>query len=261
MAEADAPGAPGTAARLRLQSRDAADSGAGRDGAGNRRPAAPDNPFLAAERRMSDGIEHALDEYRRVRDLGQERMFKAIYGSPLVEAMTGLGAKGARHVRRRGDARLRDELAQAKLALLASKIEQGGTLEATLRALMYIFREDRRIVDERTFRMMERIRNERPADGRTPIAEVKDCVRDQAGILQIDEERAIRALPSLVSGEEERARVLDAIQRIAEAQGTLSPNAQARLAKVREVLGSEATGEPGNQRRRRRAPGMDNSFE
>ena len=72
----------------------------------NRKPVASDNPFVAAERRMSDGIEHALDEYRRVRDLGQERMFKAIYGSPLVEALTGLGAKGARQVRRRGDTRI-----------------------------------------------------------------------------------------------------------------------------------------------------------
>ena len=129
----------------------------------------------------------------------QERMFKAIYGSPLVEALAGLRARGARDVPARGDTRLRDELAQAKLALLASKIEEGGPLEAVLRALMYIFREDRRIVDERTFRMMERIRNERPVENRKPIAEVKDCVRDQAGILQIDEERAIRALPSLVS--------------------------------------------------------------
>jgi len=203
----------------------------------NRQPVAPDNPFLAAERRMSDGIEKALDEYRRVRDLGQERMFKAIYGSPLAEALTGLGAKGARHVRRRGDVRLREELARAKLALLASKIEEGGPLEATLRAMMYVFREDHRIVDERTFRMMERIRNERADEDRRPIAEVKDCVRDQAGILQIDEDRAIRALPSLVSGEEERARVLDAVQRIAGAQGALSAKAQARLSKVKEVLG------------------------
>jgi hypothetical protein len=205
----------------------------------NRRPAAPDNPFLEAERRMSDGIERALDEYRRARDLGQERMFKAIYGSPLVESLGGMRARGARHVRGRGDARLRDELARAKLALLASKIEQGGTLEATLRALMYIFRDEHRIVDERTFRMMERIRDERPLAGRTPIAQVKDCVRDQAGILQIDEERAIRALPSLVPGEDERGRVFDAVQRLAEAQGTLSADAQARLARVREVLGLE----------------------
>jgi hypothetical protein len=207
-----------------------------------RRPAAPDNPFVAAERRMSAGIEQALDEYRHVRDLAQERLFKEIYGSPLVEAMTGLGAKGARRVQRRGDAQLRAELMQAKLALLALKVEEGGALEAVLRAVMYIFREDRRIVDERTFRMMERIgQEERPVAGRRRIAEVKDCVRNQAGILQIDEERAIRALPSLVDGADERARVLDAVQRIAEAQGTLSQKAQARMAKVQEVLGSGAS--------------------
>ena len=69
-----------------------------------------------------------------------------------------------------------------------------------------------------------------------------DATFDQAGILQIDEERAIRALPSLISGEEERARVLDAIQRIAGAQGALSANAQARLAKVQKVLGFDSLG-------------------
>ncbi|UEM23227.1 DUF3141 domain-containing protein [Skermanella mucosa] len=204
-----------------------------------RRPAAPGNPFVQAERRMSDGIVQALEEYRKSRDLAYERLFKAIYGAPLVEAAVGLRAEGARHVRRRGDSALRAELAKARLALLATRIEEGGRLEALMRALIYVFREDRRMVDERTFRMMERIRDERPDAERVSVARVKDCVRIQAAILQIDEERAIRALPSLVPDRAGRERVLDAVRRISLAQGALSATAQARLDQIQAALGLE----------------------
>ncbi|UEM05573.1 DUF3141 domain-containing protein [Skermanella rosea] len=203
----------------------------------DRRPATPGNPFVEAERRTSDGIVRALEEYRKARDLGYERIFKAIYGSPLVEAAVGLRAEGARHVRRRGDAGLRAELAKARMALLATRIGEGGRLEALMRSLLYVFREDRRMVDERTFRMMERIRDERPEAGKVNVAQVKDCVRVQAAILQIDEERAIRALPGLVPDREGRERVLDAVRRISQAQGALSAKAQARLDRIQAALG------------------------
>mgnify|MGYP002715696502 FL=1 len=106
-----------------------------------------------------------------------------------------------------------------------------------MRSLLYVFREDRRMVDERTFRMMERIRDERPEAGKVSVAQVKDCVRVQAAILQIDEERAIRALPGLVPDSEGRERVLDAVRRISGAQGALSAKAQARLDRVQAALG------------------------
>ena len=56
----------------------------------HRRPAAPDNPLRATEKAVAQQIETALDHYRDLRDRGQELAFKAIYNTPLVEALAGL---------------------------------------------------------------------------------------------------------------------------------------------------------------------------
>ena len=58
----------------------------------NRRPVAPDNPFVKVERDVSDQIEEALDQYRDARDDMSERMFKAIYESPWLAAAVGVEA-------------------------------------------------------------------------------------------------------------------------------------------------------------------------
>ena len=57
-----------------------------------RRPVAPDNPFLAWQAQISDGIIAALDGYRDQRDSIMEKTFLAIYSSPALQALVGLGA-------------------------------------------------------------------------------------------------------------------------------------------------------------------------
>ena len=59
-----------------------------------RRPAAPDNPLLHWQALVSDGIIQALDGYRDLRDSNLEKIFLAIYDSPVVQAMVGVGADG-----------------------------------------------------------------------------------------------------------------------------------------------------------------------
>ena len=49
-------------------------------------------------------------------------------------------------------------------------------------------------------------------------------------------------MPSLVPDATDRQRVMDAVRRIAEAQGALSPKAKARLRRVEDVWG--LSGEP-----------------
>ena len=57
-----------------------------------RQPAAPDNPLLQWQAMVSDGIIAALDGYRDQRDSSLEKIFLAIYSSPVLQAMVGLGA-------------------------------------------------------------------------------------------------------------------------------------------------------------------------
>ena len=57
-----------------------------------RQPASPDNPLLQWQAMISDGIIAALDGYRDLRDSNLEKIFLAIYSSPVMQAMVGLGA-------------------------------------------------------------------------------------------------------------------------------------------------------------------------
>src|SRR4029079_11852988 len=55
----------------------------------NRQPAAPDNPLVKWLEMVSDGSVAALDAYRDQREAGLEKLFLAIYSSPMLQAMVG----------------------------------------------------------------------------------------------------------------------------------------------------------------------------
>jgi hypothetical protein len=59
-----------------------------------RQPAAPDNPWLKWQEMVSDGIIAVLDGYRDQRDAQMEKIFLAIYDSPVLQAMLGTGVDG-----------------------------------------------------------------------------------------------------------------------------------------------------------------------
>ena len=56
-----------------------------------RSKAAPDNPLLAWQAMVSDQIVAALDGWRDVQEASVEQIFLAIYGSPVLQAMVGVG--------------------------------------------------------------------------------------------------------------------------------------------------------------------------
>ena len=55
---------------------------------------AADNPLALLEAEASRQIEAALDGYRDLRDRWYEQVFLAVYGSPLLQALVGLRARG-----------------------------------------------------------------------------------------------------------------------------------------------------------------------
>jgi len=71
-----------------------------------RRPAAPDNPFLALQEAASRQIVAGLDFWRDMRDAWGERMFLSVYGSPLLQAAVGIDPADTRPMRRAGKSQL-----------------------------------------------------------------------------------------------------------------------------------------------------------
>jgi pimeloyl-ACP methyl ester carboxylesterase len=202
----------------------------------NRQPIAGDNPFLALQEIWSQQIVATLDGYRDLRDAAGEAAFHAFYGSPLVQAMLGLRASDAPPRPRPG--REPEELAfveEQREALLA-RMSEGGLREAFIRALIYI-RLPQLSADERSFRMLQRLRDEYAQD--LSLADFKAAFRDQFMMVLLDPERAIASLPTLLAGRETDApKAFALIGDVLEAGGPLVPEGVRRQDEVARIFGA-----------------------
>jgi len=202
----------------------------------NRRPVSPDNPFLGFERMVSDTVANSLEAWGKGRDILQEALFFATYGSPLVQAMAGTRADGASADRRVERDLAREAMASRMAAQLEQRIDQGGLIEATVRALIYV-RQPEGTVDERGFTALKEVGATLPAAKRIGFARFKEVVREQFLMLLLDEERAIAALPKLMPEKrQERELGLAALRRVLAARGSLSPEDSRRLARVEALF-------------------------
>lgn len=200
-----------------------------------RRPVSPDNPFLTMERQFSAQMTTMLEAYASARDMMTEQFFLATYGSPMLQALVGLGASTSP----RNSARelIRQAAADRAAAEVEGHMEKGGLLEAAIRALIHVLRAEGHF-DERAAAMLEAMRQAKPAETRLTRAQFRDIVRMQSALLRLDEGRAIAALPKLLTAEPAAcAKALDAVRSVLLAQGELSAEGNARLAKLTGLFG------------------------
>ena len=210
----------------------------------DRRPAAPDNPFIVAERFMSEWIAGNLETYRVMRDAAVETFFLNTYGSPLLQALVGLGP----HVdgsERRIERDLTREVIEAELAhQMEARFETAEPVEVLLRALIYIRLPDG-VVDERGYAMLRAIRDEQPPERRMPLQELKRIVREQFMLLHADEERAVRAIPALLPARRaDREAMRDILHRLLAARGDESAACKPRLARIDAMFATAPEKQP-----------------
>ena len=198
----------------------------------SRRPVSADNPWLQAQTWVSTAITESLERWGEFRDGMTELMFMSAYGSPLLQAMVGLGAPGDEG-ERRIDRTLAREAAAAELkAGLDAKFEQGGLEEAALRAAIYV-RKPGSGFDERAYRALKLIRAKRKPNARLSHERFREIVRDQIQLLVADEGRAVAALPKLIGSNTEQIRLaLQAVRDLVTAEGSLPPDGKRRVARV-----------------------------
>ena len=113
-----------------------------------RRPAASENMFLAWQQDISNAVIESLDRWRDFRDTWCERIFFAIYGSPLLQAAVGLSDEPAR--RKHADEPRHPAMVEQLIADLKARMAHGGLREAAIRAMIYVMLGEG-VVDERTF--------------------------------------------------------------------------------------------------------------
>lgn len=197
-----------------------------------RRPAAPDNPYLAAEGAMSHWITGALEGYQRLRDAVVENAFLATYGSPWLRAMAGLG-QAEEATGRRVERDLVREAAEARsTAELEQKFEVGQPVDAALRALFYVHQAERDF-DEREFAVLKQFHAAQPPAERRSFAALKDDLREQSLLVRLDGDRAVEAIPKLLENHPDECRAsLAALHKVIDAREGLSEEGRRRLGRV-----------------------------
>jgi hypothetical protein len=202
----------------------------------DRRRVSTDNPFLAVERMVSGMIAGGLEAWGKARDAIHEEIFLNTYASPWLQALLGLRADGASPHRRIERDLAREAIAKQTAAYLEQRIDQGGLLEAAVRALVYVRLPEGK-ADERGFAALKQISSELPPAKRVGFARFKDIVREQFLILFLDQERAIAAIPKLLpDNRRECEDALGLVRRVLAAPGVLSAEASRRLERIETLF-------------------------
>jgi pimeloyl-ACP methyl ester carboxylesterase len=200
----------------------------------NRRPVAPDNPFIAMQENVSEQIVAALDGWRDFIETVAERTFLTVYGSPALQAAAGIDPADTRPLRKPAKNRLYQELVQKRIAELKSHIPLGGLREAVVRALIYVGL-GRGSVDERGFESVRRLRSRY---GDMPLSEFKRLVREQFAMLLIDQQAALAALPSLLRTDAQtRSEAFNVVRQVMAACGEISAEDEKRLSEIGRLFG------------------------
>lgn len=194
------------------------------------------NMFSAAEKTMAASISATLAAFGAARDAMTEQMFHLTYGSPFLQALAGLDPKGVEDDRRPEREALREQAKTKRREELEKLFDEGGAVEAALRSIIYIRRGEGG-ADERSFAVLKQLHDAQPPGRPRSMAQLKTALGEQSLLLRIDEARAVAAIPKLLPVDgEERARTLRAIERLASAQGELSPEGERRLAQVQKLF-------------------------
>ena len=204
-----------------------------------RRPAAPDNIFLAWQSDVSRRIVESLDAWRDARDSLQEQIFLGVYGLPFVQALVGEGTSNEPPRQQHPKEPMHRAMVERQIAELKARMVQGGLREAAIRAMLYIAMADGS-ADERAFAVLRQIRAEH--GGGLTLAEFKALVREQFFMLLVDEDAAMIAISEIARRSPDRiSDVVGALRRVATARGPLTGDRADRLARVERLFAEAST--------------------
>lgn len=219
----------------------------------NRMPVPDDNPGRTAERQVSEAVTRMLEAYGHQRDALNERLFREVYASPGVQAITGLAGGTAPPRNRPGQRPDHDRFVALATERLRATMDEGGIHEALLRALLWI-RMPTGNADERSFTVIRRVRAAVGPEA-LPLAEFKRVFRYQFLMLLIDEARAIETLPALLPEDPaQRGRALDILREVVGATGEIQEEVARRLAVVERIFDGEPSADAPNVASRRIRP-------
>jgi hypothetical protein len=196
-----------------------------------RQPVAQNNPLWQMQETVSTLIEQALDAWRDIRDSTAEAWFFTFFGSPLTQGMLGTGSDAVRQL----PAITQTDAAayEAARAQARTKLKEGGVEEAIVRALLFVLQGEGQF-DERVAAAFRELHMRRV---HLSHERLKQIVRDQAAVLQLDSQQGIDNLIALLPEPNgTRAELLELVSEVASATGPPDAKTEARLDQIAAVL-------------------------
>jgi pimeloyl-ACP methyl ester carboxylesterase len=195
----------------------------------DRRKPSPDNPFLLAERTLSQSVIAFWDGYRDVRDSLCELWCTALYGSPLLQAL--VPSDNLRISETPGT----DLRAIPNVHAALENIDNGGFADAVIRMLILM-------AHSRTAVRRDRLeRSNHVLTATEPFASLglrtrNNIIHRQSLIVDFEPDQALVTLPLLLPDLEDRRRAMDICKEIAGAEAEMDERTIALMGRLSEVL-------------------------
>jgi pimeloyl-ACP methyl ester carboxylesterase len=194
----------------------------------NRKPAAADNPLVAMEKDVSAYIVSLLNIYRDHRDLRQEQMFQTIYGSEFIRSFfpPAKEEEAPKEI---------PECEREDYDKRMQPLEEGGVAAGLIRVFMAIAKTGHGL-RRRHFVLGQEIAQTHKVLSKLRPVEFKKILKQQAAILQADEDRAIKALAVLILNKDDRMDALGIAKRLCLVDGKYNKEEEAMIEKIKKAL-------------------------
>jgi pimeloyl-ACP methyl ester carboxylesterase/tellurite resistance protein len=201
---------------------------------GNRRPAAPDNPFSARERYWSHSMVDALNLYRDVRDAACETLFKIMYENPWMQLVADFAGSVAPN-----NEKELEEMRRKDAERWRKNMTSGEFADAMVRIFLAIGFADR-VVRRKGYQAIGRIFVKSARMRQLEPEDLQQIVREQSRIVQTDADQAIATLTHLLPSKQDREDALAMIRQAVETLGRdLESREQAVLERIQALLDSD----------------------
>jgi len=202
----------------------------------NRHPVSDDNPFLAMQNNVSESVKNVLDVYRQIRDNTQEFIFKCIYENSYFQSLFLSQTEEERiREKEKEERRQREKLEEADKRHWIGLMEKGGFAEGAIRIMLLLVEADH-IFERSEFETCEEIVTAHQRLNNVNAQDFKRMVKEQARIIQTDEERALKALMKLLPDSKDRLEAFNIARQIALSDGELNDREKRLLKKIKEAL-------------------------
>ena len=204
-----------------------------------RQPVAADNPWLAFEKALVDGITQGMDICRDLRDSAYEMSFLSIYGSPW---MNWYGRPMAQERTRKKPEELRWlPTVQATL----SGIADGGYEAAVIRMLI-LLADTRGSVRRDRLERSARVLTSEPPFSSLSAQRRSELIHEQSIIVEFEAEQALRSLPRLLPLSEQRSQAIEIVRFIVGERDEMEPQSLRMLEAMEQLLGQAAPEQVGD---------------